>query len=238
MSASTFKNKVSITHIGTATAILDIDGIIFLTDPFFSPAGTEWNDVAALKVHDDPALKLEELPYIDAVLLSHENHPDNLDEFGRRLLDGRHVVTTNDGAKNLAPRAQCSWFQRLARERSDGRPNAIYFSGDTVYIEELSKIADKYHITVALMNCGKATFYEFTDEGKPGQPGDSLQITMDGRQAARLLKDLKADVLVPMHYESWDHFKQGGNELAQEFKEEGVLEKVRWLNSGKAVEIN
>jgi L-ascorbate metabolism protein UlaG (beta-lactamase superfamily) len=61
---------------------------------------------------------------------------------------------------------------------------------------------------------------------------------MDGRQAARLLKDLKADVLVPMHYESWDHFKQGGNELAQEFKEEGVLEKVRWLNPGKAVEVN
>jgi hypothetical protein len=41
-----------------------------------------------------------------------------------------------------------------------------------------------------------------------------------------------------MHYESWDHFKQGGNELAQEFKEEGVLEKVRWLNPGKAVEVN
>ena len=121
---------------------------------------------------------------------------------------------------------------------ADGRPNAIYFSGDTVYIEELSKIAYKYHITAALMNCGKATFYEFTDEGKPVQPGDSLQITMDGRQAACLLKDLKADVLVPMHYESWDHFKQGGNELAQGFKEEGVLEKVRWLNSGKAVEIN
>jgi L-ascorbate metabolism protein UlaG (beta-lactamase superfamily) len=121
---------------------------------------------------------------------------------------------------------------------ADGRPNAIYFSGDTVYIEELAKIAEKYHITVALMNCGKATFYEFTDEGKPGQPGGSLQITMDGRQAAHLLKDLKADVLVPMHYESWDHFKQGGNELAQEFEEEGVLEKVRWLNPGKAVEIN
>lgn len=274
MSASTFKNKVSITHIGTATAILDIDGIIFLTDPFFSPSGTEWNGVTTLKVHDNPALKLEELPHIDAVLLSHENHPDNLDEFGRRLLDGRHVVTTNDGAKNLAPRPSVlgfsDWQERDVRiagklfhitatpckhwpghecvgfvvhtddfgVAADGRPNAIYFSGDTVYIEELAKIADRYHITVALMNCGKATFYEFTDEGKPGQPGDSLQITMDGRQAAHLLKDLKADVLVPMHYESWDHFKQGGNELAQEFKEEGVLEKVCWLKPGKAVEIN
>ncbi|KAG9193871.1 hypothetical protein G6011_03906 [Alternaria panax] len=136
MSASTFNNKVSITHIGTATAILDIDSITFFTEPFFSPASTEWNDVAALKVHDDCALKLEHLPQIDAVLLSHENHPDNLDEFGRRLLDGR--------------------------------PNAIYFSGDTVYIEELAKIADRHHVAVAFMNCGKAIFYEFTEEEKPG----------------------------------------------------------------------
>ncbi|KAI4606414.1 hypothetical protein J4E80_010166 [Alternaria sp. BMP 0032] len=275
MPASTFKNKVTITHIGTATAILDIDGITFLTDPFFSPAGTEFNGSAAiLKVHEDPALKLDQLPHIDAILLSHENHPDNLDDLGRRLVDGRHVVTTNDGAKNLAPRPSVlgfsDWQERDVRiaettfhitatpckhwpghecvgfvlhtesfgVAADGRPNAIYFSGDTVYIEELAKIADKYHITVAIMNCGKATFYEFTDEGKPGQPGDALQITMDGRQAAHLLKDLKADVLVPMHYESWDHFKQGGDGLAREFEEEGVWERVRWLRPGEAVEIN
>ena len=34
MPSSTFKSTVSITHIGTATAILSIDGINFLTDPF------------------------------------------------------------------------------------------------------------------------------------------------------------------------------------------------------------
>lgn len=38
------------------------------------------------------------------VLLSHEDHIDNLDFEGRRLLDGRRVITTPDGAKNLAPR--------------------------------------------------------------------------------------------------------------------------------------
>ncbi|EKG21506.1 hypothetical protein MPH_01164 [Macrophomina phaseolina MS6] len=80
MSASTFENKVSMTHIGTATTILDIDRITFLTDPFFSPAGSGWNTAPErppLMVHDGPALKMNELPHIDAVLLSHENHPDN-----------------------------------------------------------------------------------------------------------------------------------------------------------------
>jgi L-ascorbate metabolism protein UlaG (beta-lactamase superfamily) len=36
MAPSTFTSTISITHIGTATAILSIDGINFLTDPFVS----------------------------------------------------------------------------------------------------------------------------------------------------------------------------------------------------------
>ncbi|UKZ91450.1 uncharacterized protein TrAFT101_006428 [Trichoderma asperellum] len=262
MTGSTFKNKISITHIGTATAILDIDGVTFLTDPFFSPAGTTWPwEDHVLKVHNDPALKMNELPHIDAVLLSHEDHPDNLDELGRQLLDGRHVVTTQEGAKNLAPRPNVIGFSdwqetsiRIAGKvfnitatpckhypghecvgfivhtedfgvAPDGRSNAVYFSGDTVYIEDLAKMAGKYHIAVALINLGKATF-------------DDLQITMCGSQAARLFRDIKADLLVPMHYESWGHFTQNENELAKEFETEGILEHVRWLKPGKAVEIN
>lgn len=277
MPSSTFKNKVAITHIGTATAIVEIDGVTFLTDPFFSPAGSEWPTAPGrdpLKVHEDPALKMDELPHIDAILLSHENHPDNLDELGRQLLDGRHVVTTDDGAKNLAPRPSVlgfkDWEEREVRIAGktyritatpckhspghecvgfivhtedfgvspDGRPNAIYFTGDTVYIDELAKMADEYHIAIALMNLGKATFPGITSDGLPGKPGDSLQITMDGHQGARLFRDIKADVLVPMHYESWDHFTQHEKELSKEFEEEGILSQVRWLKPGKAVQIN
>ncbi|KAH6855953.1 beta-lactamase superfamily domain-containing protein [Chaetomium sp. MPI-CAGE-AT-0009] len=263
MSSSTFTNKVTITHIGTATAILNIDGVTFLTDPFFSPAGTTFPaaDGHTLRIHEDPALRPDQLPHIDAVLLSHENHPDNLDELGRRLLDGRRVVTTQDGARNLTPRPDvlgfADWQAREVRIAGkvftitatpcthwpghecvgfvvhtedfgvapDGRLNAVYFSGDTVYREDLARVAEKYHVAVALVNLGKATF-------------DGLEITMDGRQAARLFRDLKADVLVPMHYESWDHFTQNGEGLLKEFEAEGVLDKVRWLKPGKAVEIN
>jgi hypothetical protein len=63
-------------------------------------------------------------------------------------------------------------------------------------------MSKKYHIVVALMNLGKATFYEVNSKGQPGQLGDSLQITIDSRQAARLFCDIKANVLVPMHFKS------------------------------------
>jgi L-ascorbate metabolism protein UlaG (beta-lactamase superfamily) len=87
------------------------------------------------------------------------------------------------------------------------------------------------------MNLGKATFYDVDSAGQLGHSGESLQITMDGRQAGRLLKDIGVDVLVPMHFESWDHFKQQKEDLSEKFESEGILEKVLWLELRKKVKI-
>ncbi|CAN6674822.1 hypothetical protein TRVA0_067S00210 [Trichomonascus vanleenenianus] len=260
MKPSSFRSSVSITHIGTATAILDIDGVKLLTDPLFSPAGTEWDmGIAILKNSDTPALGLSELPPIDAVLLSHEDHPDNLDELGRRLLDGRHVLTTIDGARKLAPRpgvrglkpwetvtlsiggknfqvtgtpckhlpgGECTGFVLTTDSfgvGDNGLPNAIYLSGDTVYFEELTKIAEKWNVVVSILNLGRAL------APLPDGPGP---ITMDGKQGARLFRELHAGILVPMHYESWDHFSQKGKELKEDFAQEGLDKEVLWLAPG------
>ncbi|KAL2105479.1 hypothetical protein VUR80DRAFT_8312 [Thermomyces stellatus] len=231
MRASTFHTKVNVTHVGTATAILDIDGVTFLTDPFFSTAGHTWsfaNDT--LRVTENPALRLDQLSHIDAVLLSHENHPENLDELGRQLLDGRHVMTTEDGARNLAPRPSVLGFKDWQERevRIAGRNYTITATPTAHWPgheEDIGKIADKYSITVALINLGKATV-------------DSLKITMDGKQAARLFRDLKAGALVPLHYESWKHFTQHGDGLSKEFADEGIADKVCWLKPGQAVKAN
>ncbi|KAJ5153954.1 uncharacterized protein N7500_009393 [Penicillium coprophilum] len=260
---------LNITHIGTATAILEIDGVNFLTDPFFSPAGTAWDaGRIILKVTEDPALRLDQLPVIDAVLLSHEDHPDNLDELGRQLLDGRHVFTTVDGEKNLRPRPavygmkpwekretiiagkkfeiiatptqhvpgdECTGFIVTGDDFGTGRdglPNAIYFTGDTVYIEELDSIADRYHIRVAVVNLGNAHVPMTEDPNGP-----LMQITMGGKDGAKLFRAIKADVLVPMHYESWGHFTQFGDELRQAFEAEGISDKICWLKGGEKITV-
>lgn len=264
--------KLNITHVGTATAILEINGVNMLTDPFFSPAGTSFpiTDDFALTVTEDPALRLDQLPIIDAILLSHEDHADNLDPLGRQLLDGRRVFTTMDGAKNLRPRPcvngfkpwqemevtiagkqfkiiatptkhcdgqECTGFLVTSSDFGTGRdglPNAIYFSGDTVYIPELADIASKYHVTAAILNLGNAhTAKDLLNDPK----GPMYQITMDGKSAAQLFREIKADVLVPMHYEAWGHFTQFGEELRQVFQDEGIAEKVCWLVGGKTVEV-
>lgn len=261
---------LDVTHIGTATAILEINGVNFLTDPFFSPAGSSWEvgRRVTLKVTEDPALRLDQLPVIDAVLLSHEDHPDNLDELGRRLLDGRRVFTTVDGGKNLAPRPavhgmnpweeitsviagkkftiiatptqhvpgnECTGFIVTGEDFGcgrDGLPNAIYFTGDTVYIEELNSIADRYHVRAAVMNLGNA-HVPSTDDPKSAP----MQITMGGKDGAKLFRALKADVLVPMHYESWGHFTQFGAELCEAFEQEGISDMICWLKPGRKVNV-
>ncbi|KAK2738396.1 hypothetical protein FQN57_007073 [Myotisia sp. PD_48] len=259
-SSPSFGSSVTITHIGTATAILEIDGIRFLTDPFFSPANTEWDmGIAVLKNSDGPALNLQDIPPIDIVLLSHEDHPDNLDELGRRLLDGRRVLTTQDGAKKLAPRpgvrgirpwetvtlevggkhfeitgtpcqhlpgGECVGFIVTSSAFGygpGGLPNAIFFSGDTVYIEELVEVKKRFHIVIALVNLGAATV---------PLPTGPLLVTMDGAEGAKLFQEIQADILVPMHYESWGHFTQGREELTKVFEEKHVQDRVCWLTPG------
>ena len=59
---------------------------------------------SALRSINGPATEMHELPPIDAILLSHEDHVDNLDPLGRQLLDGRRVFTIPDGEKNLKHR--------------------------------------------------------------------------------------------------------------------------------------
>ncbi|KAI6082554.1 Metallo-hydrolase/oxidoreductase [Hypoxylon rubiginosum] len=260
-----FQSSITVTYIGTATAIINIDGITFLTDPYFSPEGTKW-DVGhtTLINHYEPALTIDQLPPIDAILLSHEDHPDNLDELSRsRLLDGRRVLTTVDGASKLAPRSgvqglrpwdttalsvggkcfdvtatpcqhlpggECTGFLLTTPDfgTTDGKPNAVYFSGDTVYLPELApRIRDRFHVSLALFNLGAASVI---------LPGNTqpLLITMDGEQAAKLFRELDADALVPLHFEAWDHFSQKGKQpVASAFEAMGISDKVHWLEPGK-----
>ena len=73
------------------------------------------------------------------------------------------------------------------------------------------------------MNIGKAT---------APLPTGPLQITMDGAQAAQLFREIGADVLVPMHFESWGHFAEQREALAASLEREEVTDKVLWLKPG------
>jgi L-ascorbate metabolism protein UlaG (beta-lactamase superfamily) len=104
---------MKLTYLGTATMLLEFAGMRLLTDPAFDPAGTAYDFgpwyaprswFASRKEYSTP-LKRGEVGPLDAVLLSHDHHADNLDHAGRALLADSavsRVITTRAGAARLA----------------------------------------------------------------------------------------------------------------------------------------
>lgn len=83
--------------------LLEVAGLTFLTDPTLDPPGSYPMPVGDLQKSRDPSRSLDDLSgRVDVVLLSHDEHPDNLDRSGRRLLDTvEHVISTPAAASRL-----------------------------------------------------------------------------------------------------------------------------------------
>jgi L-ascorbate metabolism protein UlaG (beta-lactamase superfamily) len=94
-----------ITHVGGPTTIIEAAGWRILTDPTFDAPGRRYSfgwGTSSRKL-SGPAVAPENIGPVDAVLLSHDHHGDNLDDAGRALLaDVPVVVTTGAGARRLA----------------------------------------------------------------------------------------------------------------------------------------
>src|SRR5262249_53277740 len=95
---------VTLTHIGGPTVLIEVAGWRLLTDPTFDPPGKRYHFGwgAGSKKLAGPSIAPAALGPIDAVLLSHDHHEDNLDPAGRALLPSAGVVvTTSSGAGRL-----------------------------------------------------------------------------------------------------------------------------------------
>src|SRR3989440_1059754 len=96
--------EVHLTHIGGPTVLLEVGGWRLLTDPTFDDPGRRYSfgwGTSSRKL-TGPAIATADLAPIDAVLLTHDHHGDNLDDAGRALLPTVGVVvTTSPGAKRL-----------------------------------------------------------------------------------------------------------------------------------------
>src|ERR1700722_11304409 len=97
-----------VTHIGGPTMLIEVGGWRLLTDPTFDPPGKRyffgWGTMSRKLA--GPTLSAAEGGPIAAVLLSHDQHDDNLDAAGRALLStATTVITTEAGARRLGGNA-------------------------------------------------------------------------------------------------------------------------------------
>ena len=100
---------MKITHYGTATLLIEVGGLRLLTDPVFDPKGTKHDfgfGFGSTKAYVT-AKNEDAIGEIDAVLLSHDQHGDNLDARGREVLArAPRVVTTRAAARRLGDAAR------------------------------------------------------------------------------------------------------------------------------------
>src|SRR5579872_6621300 len=73
---------LNVTLVGGPTALIEYAGLRWLTDPTFSEPGT----YDGLTKTTSPTLAATQVEPVDVVLLSHDQHSDNLDPAGREFL--------------------------------------------------------------------------------------------------------------------------------------------------------
>jgi L-ascorbate metabolism protein UlaG (beta-lactamase superfamily) len=71
------RSEITVTWVGHATLLLQLDGLNILTDPHWGNRASPFSFIGP-KRHQPPGIPFEKLPHIDAVLISH-NHYDHLD---------------------------------------------------------------------------------------------------------------------------------------------------------------
>jgi L-ascorbate metabolism protein UlaG (beta-lactamase superfamily) len=198
---------------------------------------------------------------IDAVLLTHDHHADNLDDAGRELLDTIPlVITTTSGRARLsAPSVTglSAWdsarlegvgkepLSVLATPCRHGPPLSRPITGEVIGFA-LTRVNDS---RTAVWFSGDSVYYRGL-----GQVGRRLDIdvavihlgavrfrstgpfsyTLSARRAVKLLKQLRPRVTIPVHTDGWSHFSEGGAEAKRVFTRapESVRAAVRWLDPG------
>ncbi len=247
---------ISITLIGGPTALIEIDGFRLLTDPTFDAPGDYPLPHVKLEKLTGPALGVDAIGTVDAVLLSHDQHADNLDHAGREFLaKAKRVLTTQAGASRLGSRIEglAPWDSARVKGENGGAltvtatparhgPAGIEpLSGDVIgfvvesdqpgsrpiYVTGDTVWFDGVAEVARRFNCG--VVLPFAGAAQTRGPFHLTMDTNDTIETARAFPDA---VIVPLHTEGWAHFRQNGEDLRKSFDVLGFGPRLRLLEPG------
>ncbi|MGE5742992.1 MAG: MBL fold metallo-hydrolase [Gemmatimonadota bacterium] len=251
-----------LTYIGCPTALLELGGVRLLTDPTFDPAGTEYHTSAyTLRKTQDPALLPDAVGALDAVLLSHDHHFDNLDRAGRELLaHAPRVLTTPAGATRLGGHATgVDAWQIVDLPASNGRVLRVTGTpcrhgpadGDRGPVTGFAlAFADRPGEVVYVS--GDTVWYEgvaevarrfsvrfaalFMGAARVAAVGPA-HLTFTASEGVSAAQAFPEAAIIPLHYEGWEHFSESRPDIERAFRAAGLEHRLRWLEPGRGTRL-
>jgi L-ascorbate metabolism protein UlaG (beta-lactamase superfamily) len=255
-------NSLRITLIGGPTALIEIDGFRLLTDPTFDAPGDYRLPHVTLEKLTGPALSAETIGEVDAVLLSHDQHADNLDHFGKDFLSHKtkRVLTTVAGAKRLggdaeglAPWATTELVGKGGRSLTitatparHGPAGIEPLSGDVIGFVLSSANAGHRPVYIS----GDTVWYDGVAEvarrfkagvvlpfAGAAQTRGPFHLTMDTNDTIETARAFPDAVIIPLHTDGWAHFRQSAKDLRASFDTLGFGSRLKLLEPGVATVI-
>jgi len=255
-----------ITLIGGPTGLLEIDGLRLMTDPTFDPPGSELtNGSVTLRKTVGPALESAQLEPIDAILLSHDQHFDNLDQSGRAFLPrARQVLTTPSAASRLGGHTKglLPWQSTrivaannsaaltvTATPARHGPPGIEPVSGEVAGFVVQSELSRDPSIYIT----GDTVWYEgvaevarrfsvraillFAGAARIVARGPE-HLTMNHDDAIATARAFPLARIFPVHHQGWEHFSESQQTLLDAFAAAAMAERIEPLFAGVPVVFN
>jgi L-ascorbate metabolism protein UlaG (beta-lactamase superfamily) len=256
------QDSVKMTLVGGPTALIEITGFRLLTDPTFDPGGSQYtNGPITLRKLAGPALGADAVGRVNAVLLSHDQHFDNLDHTGRAMLAcTRSVITTPSGSRRLGGNAVgLKPWQSTTVAASDGgtlRVTATPARHGPPGIEAVSGEVTGFVLTPdglprdAIYVSGDTVWFEgvaevarrhdvavallFMGSAKLKERGPAA-LTMTAADGIEAARTFPRATIVPVHYQGWAHFSESRDDITQAFAAAGLSAQLRLLDPGQSI---
>jgi L-ascorbate metabolism protein UlaG (beta-lactamase superfamily) len=251
--------KVSFTQVDTACMVININGFVIVTDPAFDTEGTVYEGPRTLYKTGSPRLQPEDIGAVDLVLLSHDQHKDNLDNAGREFIKTvKQVISTPGAVERLAQNNVTGLNEWETIAIPTGKVPGLRITATPCQhapTQEQTKISG--HVIGfmiewegqqgALYVSGDTVYFDGIEEiakrfnvhtavlhvGKAGFPEiNYMPLTFTTEMAIQTARLMNVKKFIPTHFEGWKHFNEPSEYLYDQVIHSDIKEKLVWLQPG------
>ena len=255
--------EATVTWVGHSTFLVQLESVNILTDPHWGERASPLSFAGPRRMIST-GLRFQDLPPIHAVIISHD-HYDHLDELTvRRLARGHNPIfivplgmralLADWGARRIV---ELDWWEstsvasitfvctpaqhssgRTLRDQNQrlwsswavlGETKRFFFAGDTGYFAEFKEIGNRLGpFQLAAVPIGGYSSYATRHPNH-----------VNPEEAVQLFVDVKGEVLVPMHWGTFDMniepFAEPPQRLLQEAQRRGLEDRMKILAPGETL---